>query len=76
MSPLSAYRMQRSGQRILPRVQQVPGIEANRERTVRRIPLGRIADPEDIARVVLFLASDDSSYMSGAELTVDGAWMV
>ncbi len=59
-----------------PMLQQVPGIEANRERTVRRIPLGRIADPEDIARVVLFLASDDSSYMSGAELAVDGAWMV
>jgi 3alpha(or 20beta)-hydroxysteroid dehydrogenase len=57
-----------------PMLQQVPGIEGNRERTERRIPLGRIADPIDVARVVLFLASEDSSYMSGAELTVDGGW--
>jgi 3alpha(or 20beta)-hydroxysteroid dehydrogenase len=59
-----------------PMLQQVPGIEGNRERTASRIPLGRIAEPEDVGRVVLFLASDDSAYMSGAELTVDGGWMV
>jgi 3alpha(or 20beta)-hydroxysteroid dehydrogenase len=58
-----------------PMLQQVPGIEGNRERTERRIPLGRIAEPEDVGRVVLFLASDDSAYMSGAELAVDGGWM-
>lgn len=57
-----------------PMLQQVPGIEGNRERTVSRIPLGRIADPEDVGRVVLFLATDDAAYMSGAELTVDGGW--
>ena len=58
-----------------PMLQQVPVVEANRERMVRQIPLGRIADPEDVARVVLFLCSADSAYMSGAELTVDGGWM-
>jgi 3-oxoacyl-[acyl-carrier protein] reductase len=36
------------------------------------IPLGRFATPEDIARSVLFLASDDSAYMTGQTFVVDG----
>ena len=38
----------------------------------RQIPLGRVGEPEDIARCALFLASDDSSWISGTEIVVDG----
>jgi len=44
-----------------------------REQLVPRIPLGRPATAADVARLVLFLASDDSSYCSGHEYLVDGA---
>ncbi|SFI40526.1 NAD(P)-dependent dehydrogenase, short-chain alcohol dehydrogenase family [Paenibacillus sp. UNC496MF] len=38
----------------------------------RTIPLNRMGDPDEIALAVLFLASDDSSFVQGAEITVDG----
>ena len=39
-----------------------------------RVPLQRIGEPEEIARASLFIASDEASYISGAELAVDGGW--
>ncbi len=43
-------------------------LEAVRE----RIPMGELASPEEVARLALFLASDDSTYCTGAEFIVDG----
>ena len=40
---------------------------------IERIPLGRSAGPEEVGRLVLFLASDDSAYCTGQEFVVDGA---
>jgi NAD(P)-dependent dehydrogenase (short-subunit alcohol dehydrogenase family) len=48
---------------------QDPKVEAF---VLSRHPIGRIAEPEEIARVVLFLASDDSSFVVGQALAVDG----
>jgi len=40
----------------------------------RTVPLGRLAEPEDIARAALFLAGEESSYITGAILPIDGGW--
>jgi NAD(P)-dependent dehydrogenase (short-subunit alcohol dehydrogenase family) len=37
-------------------------------------PMNRLATPEEIAKSAVFLASDDSSFMTGAELVVDGGY--
>jgi 3-oxoacyl-[acyl-carrier protein] reductase len=47
-----------------------------REQVVAGIPLGRIADPVDIAGPVLFLASDDARYITGQGLIVDGGMVI
>ena len=41
-------------------------------RIVSTIPMGRMGEPEEVAKVALFLASDDSSFVTGIELFVDG----
>ncbi|MBN7799068.1 SDR family oxidoreductase [Parahaliea mediterranea] len=46
--------------------------EAVREQFLGRIPLGYFGDPEDIAHMVLFLASDESRYITGNQFVVDG----
>ncbi len=39
---------------------------------MKRVALGRVGQPEEVARAVLFLASDDASYITGQSLGVDG----
>lgn len=48
------------------------GGEAHQHRLARRVPLGRLGRPEDIAFAMLFLASDAAAYITGQTLVVDG----
>lgn len=46
------------------------------EAFIAKIPLGRMGEPDDIAKVALFLASDMSSYMTGSQIVVDGGFLL
>lgn len=48
--------------------------EAGRRRLEQQTPLGRIGQPQDIANAVLFLASDEASFVTGTAMVVDGGW--
>ena len=53
-------------------LQQGEALVQMKKQMENNIPLGRLGEPDEIARAVSFLASDDASYVSGAELYVDG----
>ena len=46
--------------------------EEGRQQTIARHPLGRLGQPEDVAYGVLYLASDESAFVTGSELVIDG----
>jgi NAD(P)-dependent dehydrogenase (short-subunit alcohol dehydrogenase family) len=52
--------------------QQGEALIQMKEELAKNVPLGRLGDPDEIAKVVAFLASDEASYISGIELFVDG----
>jgi 3alpha(or 20beta)-hydroxysteroid dehydrogenase len=54
------------------------GFKAERfvERNKSRMPIRRMGQPDDVAGAVLFLASAASAYVTGAEITVDGGWVI
>jgi NAD(P)-dependent dehydrogenase (short-subunit alcohol dehydrogenase family) len=55
-----------------PLLMQLLSDDAKRQRRFVHIPMGRLGQAEEIARAALFLAGDDSSFMTGASLIVDG----
>jgi 3-oxoacyl-[acyl-carrier protein] reductase len=65
---------------VLPGLTDTPTIRRMPEKYKKMIidatPLGRIAKPEEIANVVAFLGSDESSYITGATIEVTGGWMM
>ena len=63
---------------VIPAVVETPATagmlsdEASRQNTEKLIPMGRVGQPEELANAILFLASDEASYITGAALPVDG----
>ena len=57
---------------ILEDLQQGEALTKMKKEMANNVPLGRLGDPDEIAKAVTFLASDEASYISGTELYVDG----
>ncbi|AIY86645.1 MULTISPECIES: 3-oxoacyl-[acyl-carrier-protein] reductase [unclassified Thermotoga] len=57
-----------------PMTEKLP--EKAREAALSRIPLGRFGKPEEVAQVILFLASDESSYVTGQVIGIDGGLVI
>jgi NAD(P)-dependent dehydrogenase (short-subunit alcohol dehydrogenase family) len=57
---------------IMESLQQGDALTKMKQEFANNVPLGRMGDPDEIAKVVSFLASDEASYVSGIELFVDG----
>jgi NAD(P)-dependent dehydrogenase (short-subunit alcohol dehydrogenase family) len=57
---------------ILESFQQGDALIKMKEEMAKTVPMGRLGDPDEIAKAVSFLASDEASYVSGTELFVDG----
>ena len=60
---------------LTPMIQDRLADEAERARLTSLIPLGRIGSPDDVAYGVLYLASDESAFVTGSELVIDGGWI-
>ena len=58
-----------------PMIDPVRQDKVSMEGILGRVPLHRVGKPEEVANAVVFLASDDSSYMTGSVVVVDGGWL-
>lgn len=66
---------------VLPGLTRTPTIEAfmaerYKKAIIANTPLGRMAEPEEVANVIAFLASDEASFITGIALPVSGGWAV
>lgn len=59
---------------VTPMTEAIGGVSGLNQKVQANTPLGRWGEPEDVAYGVLFLASDESSFMTGSELVIDGGW--
>lgn len=48
--------------------------DTDRQYLIDTTPMGRLGEPEEVANVIAFLASDESSFMTGSEVVVDGGY--
>ena len=62
------------GQVETPLLKQAMAESGRLQSTLERIPLGRLGQPREIADALVFLASDESSFMTGSEVTIDGGY--
>jgi 3(or 17)beta-hydroxysteroid dehydrogenase len=51
-----------------------PYEEVKRSKATDLMPIGRFGEPDDVAYAVLYLASDESKFMTGSEFVIDGGW--
>jgi NAD(P)-dependent dehydrogenase (short-subunit alcohol dehydrogenase family) len=63
-------------QSVLPMVEGSPWYNEEREaELIRRHPIGRLGNPEEIAEIVVWLCSDAASFVTGHTMTVDGGYV-
>ena len=53
-------------------IRDSPDSEKARQTLVRQVPLGRIGKPDDVANMIVYLASDESTFVTGTEMVIDG----
>ena len=58
-----------------PMIESVKQDSKTMEGMLARVPMRRIGKPEEVSNLVLFLASDESSYMTGSTVVIDGGWL-
>lgn len=58
-----------------PMIEPIKSDSKTMEGLMARVPMHRVGKPEEVSNLVLFLASDASSYMTGSDVVIDGGWL-